>query len=212
MALTGHGIRRSIPGGRARGPHPCRPAGRGGLLASLVAALVLATSGVASTAVAQGSVSPSPVPSGSPVGTDASPSIEGPSPSMDGEAATLPPDGVYQATITPADLLAKGVLYQDAVNNAGSVDWTIQDGKEWTDNHQGEPPCGGTLTVHGAAVTSTADGTGGCSPSESYDFRWTLVGDQLIVTFVEARLNGILDQYSSTFGKAYLERSWTKVQ
>ena len=134
-----------------------------------------------------------------------------PSESISAGAFDIPAERRLPGPGTAADLEAKGVSHTDAVNNDGLVSWTIKDGKGSIDWNDGFGACGETFAMDGSVVSYTMDGTGDCSTAETYEFRWTLAGDELTVTFVTGRLSGVEDASISTFGKAFLERTWKKI-
>ena len=68
----------------------------------------------------------------------------------DGPATALPPNGVYQSSVTADDLQTKGVAQEDASARQGLVSWTLQDGKGSFDRDNGEPPCAMTYRLQGS--------------------------------------------------------------
>jgi len=85
----------------------------------------------------------------------------------------LLPNGVWQAELSVADLVAVGGVMESSVReNAGVHTFTFQDGKfTWTLQGNSPGSCEGTYSLVGDIVRLTA--TGGCAP-EVDDIQWRL--------------------------------------
>jgi TRAP-type C4-dicarboxylate transport system substrate-binding protein len=127
-------------------------------------------------------------------------------PASSGTLIDLVPDGTYKVSRTKEELLEAGVNQTDATNNAGDWTWRFDgDRGSWAVDHPSgfHEVCPVTYEVRGDRVRMNME-CGGW-----YDFRWTLDGDQLSVTFVDGSVGTAYDVAAT---QAILGGTLTKVE
>jgi hypothetical protein len=95
------------------------------------------------------------------------------------------PNGVYRKIVTEEELLAAGILPDEARREAGIYTLTLDDGGFLftTQNDFGLPDCEGTYSGSGARVSFVNKNCGG---SEFFTAIWTLANGELRFESVEA--------------------------
>jgi TRAP-type C4-dicarboxylate transport system substrate-binding protein len=128
-----------------------------------------------------------------------------------GDPIGFVPDGTYvQPSLSPADLMARGVDERNAVNNQGAITMTFKGSTAsfFLKKPDGEiePTCTATFKNLGDRIRMEFDNV--CGP-HWLEFRWKLDGDQLKMTFVDDE-SGQLSEviaYDGIWGGP-----WTKVE
>ena len=138
--------------------------------------------------------------------------VQSPGPSGSPVAVELPPDGVYRAAITVADMLAAGSNADDAGSLQGVSTWTFDHGAMSIVTDTGvvtADNCHGTYAIVGAAVRFTWAEESFCWGWD--DLRLTSTNDGLDVTFVQCG-HPNPGQCNTAGDRAWFQRTWAKIQ
>ena len=121
----------------------------------------------------------------------------------------MPPDGIYRADMTAADLIAAGAEAGIAQSNVGIWTWTWRQGT-WTAGRQGDPSgCSGVYhSVDGKSVVFETTNDQGCGMES--EIVWRDDGNGLSLILVGSPYDASAQQFANE--RSLYERSWARVE